>query len=758
MDAFFKGLGVWITRFRWPILITWIGLLVVGLMLTGQLFLHLEQGNPETPGAESGKAAALIEEGFAGRFNQSLFVVFHSDRLTVDDPAFKEKVTFALEQIGREDKIAQVTSYLDERGFAPISQDRHTTFATLQLNTTGNEAVDIAKALRDRVNDDVGEVRAYLTGESAFNLDQNEYFEEQFFESEQFGLPIVFVVLVVAFGAVVAAGLPLALGFGSVAITFALLFFISYATPIFAFVPQVAGMIGLGIGIDYSLIMLSRFREELLRGKTSREAIVDVMRTAGKAVAFSGMAATIALAALIIIPVGPMRSIGYAAVIVVAVAAATALTVLPGVLLLLGNKVNLLTLPFRKQKSQESGAGLWHGWTIWLMRRPWWGLAAALVILIGLSIPIFRLETSIGNFNEQIPEDRPSRKGLELLRDQFAGGETQPIQVVVQSSSGAVWSEPALSTIYRLSEEIKKDSRVKTVRSLVDLTSGASLADYQQLYANGLSGATQPGQRAILDSTVNQKADVAIIEVLTQRGDLVEDQEVVEHLRQEVVPNLNDPNLQVYVGGLPGLALDFTSLLNKFLWPVIGLTLALTFVVLLVLFRSLFVPLKAVVANLLSVSAAFGVLVLVFKDGFLSGLLGFEAPAVIFPWVPIMTFAILFGLSMDYEVFLLSRIRERYDETGNNREAVAYGLQCTAGVITSAAAIIIAVQIGFAATDIIFIKELAIGLIAAVALDATVVRLILVPAVMELMGKWNWWLPGRKPVPVVATQKAVSGD
>ena len=263
-------------------------------MLTGQLFLHLEQGNPETPGAESGKAAALIEEGFAGRFNQSLFVVFHSDRLTVDDPAFKGKVSSTLEQVGREDKIAQVTSYLDERGLAPISRDRRTTFATLQLNTTGNEAVDIAKALRDRVNDDVGEVQACLTGESAFNLDQNEYFEEQSFESELFGLPIVFVVLVVAFGAVVAAGLPLALGFGSVAITFALLFFISYATPIFAFVPQVAGMVGLGIGIDYSLIMLSRFREELLRGKTSREAIVHVMRTAGKAIAFSGMAATIA--------------------------------------------------------------------------------------------------------------------------------------------------------------------------------------------------------------------------------------------------------------------------------------------------------------------------------------------------------------------------------------------------------------------------------------------------------------------------------
>src|ERR1051326_4881318 len=579
--------------------------------------------------------------------------------------------------------------------------------------------------------------------------------------AEFFALPIALLVLLVVFGSLIAAAMPILLAIVAIPVTLAIIYGIGQHLSIIIFVLNITSIIGLGISIDYSLFMIRRFRDELATGCTTSDAVGWTVATAGESILFSGLIVMIGFCALLVIGVDIMTSLGIGGAVVVTISVLAALTLLPALLGVLGHRVNSLRIPFFSRLTMhiphtgahhpgEQRRNFWQKWALGVMKRPVLIILLVTALLAGLGWPIFSI--SLGSTSTAaIPTSSQARQGIDILNAQFPDTNTQLVSIVVQAPhSSNMLTSDNLAKLDSLSTWIAKQPYVTGVISLthVPVTPGAptlpTLTEQQltTLYTTG-AYSRNPAMAQFVTSTTN--GNITLITATTNtKVDSSESKALLNNLGAG--DKAAAQGLTVLIGGDQADSLDFNNYLySNFPWAILVILVS-TYILLLLMFRSIVLPLKAILMNILSVTACLGVLVFIFQWGNFSNILGFTSQSFLDSIIPILLFCILFGLSMDYEVFLLSRVREEWLLTHNNRWSVARGLEKTGGVITNAALLFVIVSGAFAFTSIIVVKEMGLGMALSVLLDATIIRTLLVPATMRLLGRWNWWLPGR-PLP-----------
>jgi len=589
-----------------------------------------------------------------------------------------------------------------------------------------------------------GDYVARVTGRAPLDLDVRTVVTRDSARGEKRLLPLTLVILVLAFGALVAAMLPLIVGVLAIAVSLAIIGLIAHVTPMSVFVLNMTTMIGLGVGIDYSLLVVTRFREELARGARRQIAAVNTLATAGRAVITSGLTVVVGFGALLLTPLIETRSVWIGGLIVVAVAVLLSITLLPALLAILGRDIDRPRWLARRLTWYHAPQ-VWEKWARTLSRHPFRAMAYGGMIIAILTLPVFFIKIGLPS-RHWWPIGTEGGEGLDVLSAMGVAGFLQPTRVLVQVPEGrSVVEAASLRGLMTLADSLEADPRVREVRSLVSVEAHGSLLGYSMLYSD------LPAARArypdFLDAYLSTDRRIALMDViLADTTSLTTATDVVLRARQLARAGLRGTKgMTITVGGYSAAALDFQEdLLARFPLLVI-LILSATAVMLAVAFKSLLVPIKAVIMNTLSVSATFGLIVLVFQYGVGSQAFGLTGPtSAIFVAVPVLVFAVVFGLSMDYEVFLLSRIKEAFDRSGRNKEATMEGLSATASVITSAALIMILVFGIFAFARVLAMQLMGFGLAVAVLLDATVIRMVLVPAFMQAMGRWNWWPGVRK--------------
>ena len=631
----------------------------------------------------------------------------------MDDPAFRQKVETVFGDIFAlgSDTVAAGRNYYQENDESLVSEDRKATIMPLVLTGRLKDAEQNVGHILDLVQeaDAADDFRVLMGGTASISFESNELALHDLEQGERIGVPVALLILAALFGTVVAALAPIGLAIVSIIVALGLVALIGQAFELVFFVTLMVTMIGLAVGIDYSLLIVSRFREEMGGGLSKSAAAERAGNTAGRTVLFSGVTVIIALCGMLIVPFLFFQSLAIGAILVVAVALAATLTLLPAVLALLGPKVNMLPIPFsgrfRIKPPDASKDGFWEFITQKVTKYPVISIVAIAVPMVVLTIFYFDIKTGI-NGVDAYPEGAQTREAFFVLEENFSFGLVNPVEIVID---GNVNSPEVQAAIQRLQETLSNDPRFPLPPT----------------------------------STVSPAGDLGLLTLITHgepSSQAAVDAVIV--LRDEYIPAAFDGvTAEVLVGGLSAASADVFEIVETYTPIVFVFVLGFSFIILMLVFRSIVIPIKAVIMNLLSVGATYGLLVLVFQKGVATDLLGFRHAEVVDVWIPLFLFSILFGLSMDYHVFLLSRIRERYDQTGNNAEAVAYGLRSTATIITGAALIMVAVFGGFASGDTIINQQVGFGLAVAVLLDATLIRTVLVPASMEVLGKRNWYLP-----------------
>ncbi|HYL41438.1 MAG TPA: MMPL family transporter, partial [Candidatus Binatus sp.] len=620
-----------------------------------------------------------------------------------------------------------------------VSADGHTAYDVVFLGLSADDSPKALPGLRAALDTSVPGIEVGLAGGPAFYGDVQDVSESDLRRSELISLPLAALALLIVFGSAVAASLPLAVGGAAVVTALAGIFLVASLTPMSIFVLNLATLLGLGLGVDYSLLMTSRFREELAKRGRRREAVEDAIAatvaTAGRAVFFSGVTVLLGLLGLVLFDFMILRSVGIAGAIVVGLAVAAALTLLPALFALVG--VHLDALRVRRVTPTPSGEGPWARLAQWVMARPIAVLVPTLAVLLGLGAPFLHVQFNAPDFHI-LPENVASRQWYDRLEQAFGPGPFAPIVLAIRTQ-GAATTPANLAALYDYSRRLAADPRVERVDSLVDVDPRLHLAQYQLLYGSPGGPPDRFVQQALRATTAGTLTDVTIT---TRYGPNDEPgRQLVRDLRSATGPLAAPPGMMVLVGGGAADVEDVVNGIGQDFPRTALFILVTTYAVLFLLLRSAVLPIKAVVMNSLSILASFGALVWIFQDGNLSAILGTRPLGFVETTQPVILFCVLFGLSMDYEVFLLTRMRESWDADHDNRAAVAHGLERSGRIVTSAALIVVVVAGSFGFADIVLIKALGLGIAIAVALDATVVRALLVPATMRLLGKWNWWLP-----------------
>jgi RND superfamily putative drug exporter len=822
----------------------WAVVLVTAAVFAPKLGGQLKGGGFEGSGRDSELAKDLMVEEF-GLPRATLAIVFESDKLSAGSEEYQRAEAEALEPLRNMEKIRSVSTYADTNDKRFLSEDGNKTYALVGFNVSVGETQSLVDEVRQKVRSD--ELTTYVTGPSAVYLDITNASAEDIRRAEKYALPVALVILVIAFGTLVAAGVPILIGGVSVLTALAALFFLAGVYDMSVYVLSIATMLGLGLGIDYALLAVSRFREEL-ENYPIPEAVSRTVATAGRSIFFSGLAVLIGLSGLLFFPFMFIRSIGVAGVLVVFVSVSAALTLLPAVLGVLGHKVNALAV---RRNRGAVGAGFWGRSAEAVMQHPVLVILIVGAILCALLYPVTHMKIGIPEASV-LPSEYESRAGDDILKQEFDYASLSPMQIVATVRAGPLSAE-GLEDIKQLGESVRETEGVQSVESIYTIGETAA-----REYAEGVSEVRKEAEAdargridALVEERYNQLEQEQIqVEVEEQTSQLVADQGTLppgaeEQIRSQVepevrrrleesgareeiradvesevqqrvdeqVPDLPDgisangeitaegvanylklpearesqelqdaiddfvagdltlvrsvteaspyvgaardavgdvrsieppEGVSFLVGGLSAGQKDFISSVYGKAPYAAAFVLGVTYLVLLYTFRSVILPLKAVAVNILSLTASFGAMVFVFQDGNFSNVLNFTPLGFVDATLPILIFCTIFGVSMDYEVFLLSRIREAYENGDSNTASVAKGLVSTAGIITSAAAIIIVVTGAFAFSSVIITKAIGLGLAVAVFVDATIIRILLVPATMRILGDWNWWPGGRK--------------
>jgi RND superfamily putative drug exporter len=706
------------------------------------------RGGTSLPGTQTDLVRNILRQDFGNRFGQEVVLVFYSASHSFDEDPFREAVQNV--QLGLRDslKVNSVNTYYDAETPDLVSQDGHSVLGILGLDVGDSYAAQQAiPELRGIIGASQlpGWLKVYMVGEGAVFYDMAHASSHDLIQAEERAFPIIILILIFSFGALLASGIPVILGAVSVLIALGLVYFIGQQIPMFILAKNSVSMIGLGVGIDYSLFMVSRFREECKKGLLPKEAAAAIMATSGRTVLFSGTTVVIGIAATFIAGLTFLNSLAIAAITVVIVAVAAALTLLPVLLSWFGESINWPKSLAGLINRSKTGR-FWHRLATGVMKRPLVFFLITLFLLLWLAFPLLHLKTYTPTV-VGLPAGVESRLGFERLRSDFVAGKMAPIHVIIQAPKGQnIWSADAVAKIYRLSRLLAKDAEVSKVESIVDVDPGLTLKDYQKLYSSdgGLTASESIFAQMVSsysDTSGEGRKTLLRVTAVDEPGSLPS-RELVKKIRSQFGPlAFGASGYQVLVGGGSAGEVDLDQVLLGKLPLIIGIVCLITFLILMVLFRSILIPFKSIFMNLLSVLASFGLLVLVFQDNGLQGFLGLKAPGGISSMILVLLFAVLFGLSMDYEIFLTLRMKEEHDHGRSNEESVAWGLVRTGGLVTSAALIMVAVFGSFTLTSMMMTQEFGLGLAAAVFLDATIIRILLMPATMRLMGEWNWWFP-----------------
>ncbi len=697
----------------WIVIGIWVAILTLAMFLNATLLGSATTTEFRfTNGVDSQAALDLLEDRLRGPRPMAEMLIIQSETLTVDDPAFQAKAESVFDEILAlgPDVIKFGQNFYREADESLVSDDRRTTIMPLVMTGELDEATSNIDEVLDIVKSANGAdgFSVLIVGDISVPFESNELGQKDIEKGESIGVPVALLILLLLFGAVLAALLPLGLAFVSIIVALGATAVIGQYVDLIFFVTLMISMIGLAVGIDYSLIIVSRFREELGRGLNKHEAVIRAGATAGRTVFFSGVTVVVALSGMLIIPASVFQGLGIGAILVVIAAVTASLTLLPAILTVLGTKVNALRLPFIGRKlanrSDTDHKGFWEFVTRNVMRYPIISLVVVAGLMLTVSASYFDLETGF-NGVDTLP-DTQTKDAFFILEEEFSFGVVSPAEIVID---GTIDTPGVQAAIAELQASIAADS---------------SFAGQTRLEIN------EPGDLALLSVPIPGEPN----------GPIALD--ALSKLRDQYIPAaFAGVDADVMVGGVTAFSADFYDIADTYRPIVFVFVLGFSFVLLMVVFRSIVIPIKAILMNLLSVGTAYGLMVLVFQKGVGADLLGFQETPIIDAWIPLFLFSILFGLSMDYHVFLLSRIRERYDQTHDNTDAVVHGLRSTAGLITGAALIMVAVFGGFAAGETLGNQQVGFGLATAIFLDATLVRSILVPASMKLLGNWNWYLP-----------------
>jgi putative drug exporter of the RND superfamily len=682
---------------RRRVVVGWVLALVGLLVLSGAAGGTFED-RFKLPGSESQAAVDLLESGgFDTRAGFAAQLVIHADA-GVDDPAVRRSVDGLLADIATTVPDMSVASPYEPEGRHQVSTDGTVAFAELALADRSDTAYEDAIAeIRGRVD-----AAASTAPGAQLELGGDRFAEESEGGSEAVGLLGAVIILLIAFGSLLAMGLPLLTAIFGIGTGVALVTLLANAITMPSFTLQLVMMLGIGVGIDYALFIVTRYRQALAEGHDPAGAVELAIDTAGRAVLFAGTTVVVSVLGLLVVGLDVNRALGIAAASGVAMTMLASVTLLPAVLGFVGRRIDRFGLPHRR-RATTGADGVWHRWSRVIQRRPALPAVAALLVLVVLALPAASMRLGFSDAGNR-PTDDTTRRAYDLLAEGFGPGANGPLL---------------------LAADVPDPRAAGALDDLVDRL-----------------GATD-GVAAVVPPIPNGAGDVALVQAVPTTAPQDEaTTDLVRHLRDDVIPAATaGSDLSVHVGGAQAATVDFAQFNDDRLPVFIAVVLAVSFIVLMMVFRSLLVPLKAVIMNLLSIGAAYGVIVAVFQWGWGAGVLGVGEAGPVEAWAPMMLFAIVFGLSMDYEVFLLSRIREDYDRTGDNAEAVAHGLAVTARVITAAAAIMVVVFAGFVLSPERALQMFGLGLATAVLVDATIVRLVLVPATMEMLGDRNWWLP-----------------
>jgi RND superfamily putative drug exporter len=702
---------------------------------------------------ESARSSELLRHAFPNPFADYVAIVVRGP-VPSTDPHFVAVLDSLKAATERRPYISKVVSLRSIGESTAVSEDRHTTFLIAALAPAHSEDItnNFVPDLRETVRDAVGRVPGTamfdvkVTGNPALDYDVRTISAEDTEKSEWRILPLTLVVLVVAFGALVAAMLPMVVGVLAITIALGLVSIAARYQPMSVFVLNITTMVGLGVGIDYSLFVVTRFREELNRGLMPTDAAVRTIETAGSAVITSGLTVVVGFLGLVVTTtMTDTRSVGTGGLLVVAVAVLLATTFLPATLALLGRNIDRPRWLARPLARFHAPTG-WERWSRWLARRPWRAVAAGGIGIALLTAPLIQLRLGLPATN-WFPPQSESGQGLAELQAMGASGVIYPVRLVVQLPEGeSALAARRIAGLKVLTDSLAKSPRVKEVRGVASIHPGMSRLQLAIYYSD--APAARARNPEFFDAYLSADNRTTLLDVIP--GDTVSltgMMEVARRVRAVVghgIRGLTDA--EVLVGGFAAGNLDSQNELLRRLPSTVGFILGITAIMLFFAFRSLLVPLKAVLLNCLSVSAAFGLTVLVFQHGYGGRLFGLEGPTrAIWGVAPVLVFATVFGLSMDYEVFLLTRIKEVFDKTGRNDHATMEGLSATASTITSAALIMILVFGTFAFARVLAVQLIGFGLAAAVLLDATLIRMVLVPAIMHIAGRWNWWPGVRAP-------------
>jgi putative drug exporter of the RND superfamily len=687
----------------WRTVLAWVLLVAASVVISGALLSGALTTESTFTGTPDSKRADDLRESRLGVKMPIRDVVIVRANGSGDPAGLAAAVSVVHDSVAR---LGRDVVSVAPAAQAPVSQDGRS--ALLALTIPGDIAdtdPKIEQVLTAAKAVDQPGYTVLVTGDATLSRDLTKLSESDLQKGEGIGIPIALVILVFVFGALVAAFIPVLLAMFAIVVGIAMIALIGTVSPLSFFAVNMLTFMGLAVGIDYSLFVVSRFREERTRGLDVEAAIERSAGTAGRAVAFSGLTVVLALVGMLIVPTEIFVSLAVGAIVVVIVTMVAALTLLPAVLRLLGDRVNKGRIPFiSRHAKEETRQGFWARAVHLAMRRPAISATLACGLLLIFAIPALSLNTGAAGISS-LPDNLSAKQGFVALNRDFSAGAVTPADIVVDGPVGTPTIDAAITS---LTKTMAADKRFGT---------------------------------PVIESHTDQHLAVISVPVA---GDSTSQaaEDAVKTLRNDAIPAAFDgTSANVYVTGATAQNLDFTDITQTYLPIVFALVLGLSFILLLVAFRSIVVPVTSIAMNLLSVAAAYGLLVFVTEKGHGAGLFGFHVVPTIEAWIPLFLFSVLFGLSMDYQVFLLSRIRERYDETGNTREAVTYGIGSTAHLITGAALIMVAVFAGFASGDLVMFQQMGFGLGVAILVDATIVRVVLMPAVMELLGDRNWYLP-----------------
>lgn len=725
----FYRLGTFIYRFRWPIIILWILVILSCIPFLPRLITPFK-----TTGFVDEYSPSTVTENYMdkelGYDNKNKFLImYQSPKLLFSNPLFLKKIKKSLSDL-EHFPIKHDIIFPEKK--RQVSKDKHTAYVAVIIKSTKplteQQFAQFKKAIKTPTN-----MTVRTGGESFFIETVNKQTQIDLYKADMIATPMAIITMILVFGSLIAAILPIILGGGCALIILTGLFFLGHLFTLSIFTLNIALLLGLCLSLDYALFIISRFRDELNNGLNTLEAIAVTQAHAGKAIFFSGLAVFASLSALFLFPVNILFSVAVGGLVAVFVAMSMAILLLPAVLAVLGTKINLLSVRSLK-KNKINRFSTWHWIAEKVVHRPLLFFFPVLIFLLLLGYPFLNAAFGISDY-KIFPEKSEKRAFYDVYSDKFNINELNPILLVVKSQSGSILSKDNFYKLYDLAQKLKKIPGVKKVDSIVTGDSDLTKKQYYSLYHSKQS-LKQDNIKQLLNTTTHKNMTVlTVISKYSQHS--AQNNQLITSLHAiKAIPGLTIQLTGIPISNKEVLHSIYHILPYAILWIMI-----FSYLILFLLLRSIFLPFKAILMNLLSLSACYGALVLVFQDGYLSDLLNFQPQGLLDISLLVIIFCALFGFSMDYEVFLLSRIKESYETTRDNTKSIIFGIEKSSRIITSAALIVIVLCCSFLVADVLMVKAFGLGIAVAIFVDAFLIRTILVPSTMALFKSWNWYLP-----------------